>query len=45
MSYFTTAKIINMAVIITVAMARQREARSGFLVRVDGGKKSEETVI
>jgi hypothetical protein len=24
MSYFTTAKIINMAVIITMAMARQR---------------------
>jgi hypothetical protein len=32
MSYFTTAKIINMAVIITMAMVRQRGARDGFLV-------------
>jgi hypothetical protein len=32
MSYFATAKIINMAVIITMAMVRQRAARGGFLV-------------
>jgi hypothetical protein len=32
MSYFTTAKIINMAVIITMAMVRQQGARSGFRV-------------
>ena len=32
MSYFTTAKIINMAVSITMAMVRQRVARGGFLV-------------
>jgi monoamine oxidase len=30
MSYFTTAKIINMAMIITMAMVIQRAARGGF---------------